>query len=318
MWPRFTLLFLLFFVITFAACSKKADKKLLDFAKLSDIAGVVSSINSGANVNARDDFGWTPVMVAAENGSETILRILLKNGGNVNVRNKYDWTPLMYAARNNHYSIVKLLLKNGAETSLVNSEGWTALMWAAAKGYKDILLELLNNGSDYTIKDFRGQTAFSHSRVNAHFEIAEILLSRGAKIIDADNAFGAFLLAERRGFMKLTPSKLKKAPGKVFVTRAAMLRAALLSSAEYGKVHDIKQLLLRGVNINCVDENGHTPLMLAIINEKVHAVAFLLANGADVDMEDKYGIKTIDIPRRYGVYDPNKYIKAINDSLIKD
>ncbi len=48
----------------------------------------------GADANARDNFGQTPVTAAAVSCSAPVLRTLLRAGGDVNVAMKDGWTPL--------------------------------------------------------------------------------------------------------------------------------------------------------------------------------------------------------------------------------
>ena len=50
------------------------------------------------DVNAQDEFGWTPLHNAASKGSEAIVHLLIVSGANVNARNADNSTPLHVAA----------------------------------------------------------------------------------------------------------------------------------------------------------------------------------------------------------------------------
>ncbi|KAK7409434.1 hypothetical protein QQX98_008395 [Neonectria punicea] len=52
---------------------------------------------------------------AAESGHEGIVKLLLEKGANVEAKDDYGWTPLLWAAENGHEGIVKLLLEKGAD-----------------------------------------------------------------------------------------------------------------------------------------------------------------------------------------------------------
>ncbi|PNH06520.1 Ankyrin repeat domain-containing protein 11 [Tetrabaena socialis] len=68
-------------------------------APTADTSHVQQLINHGADVNAHDNNGWTPLHTAAYHGQEEIVRILLAASADVNARNKAEETPLHLAAK---------------------------------------------------------------------------------------------------------------------------------------------------------------------------------------------------------------------------
>ena len=99
-----------------------------------DLQKVVLLLEKGAEVNARNTDGKTPLMFAAR-GSSTpeIVALLIEKGAEVNARNTNSWTPLMFAAENSSTpEIVQLLLEKGAEVNARNTAGYTPLKFAAA------------------------------------------------------------------------------------------------------------------------------------------------------------------------------------------
>ena len=79
----------------------------------------------GADPNASDLLGTTPLMIASAKGYLDIVILLLQFGANVDAIDKNDNTSLMYAV--SHPNIVKILLQNGATVSWENNKGETAL-----------------------------------------------------------------------------------------------------------------------------------------------------------------------------------------------
>jgi len=87
-------------------------------------------IAHGAEVDARNRFGATPLMIASQQGAQSI-EPLVAAGADVNATDKRGATPLMYAVwsadRQQAISAVRLLLKCGAQADQRDAQGMTAL-----------------------------------------------------------------------------------------------------------------------------------------------------------------------------------------------
>ena len=71
---------------------------------------------SGADVNSADDFGRTPLHVAASADYSEMVRFLIENGADIDLTtNGEKQTPLHFAAKNEAPQSVKILLAYGAE-----------------------------------------------------------------------------------------------------------------------------------------------------------------------------------------------------------
>ena len=106
---------------------------------------------------------------ACRKGELAGVRKYLQEGVNVNAANLAGWTALMLAAYNGHEEIVAVLVAGGAETDLQDSGdyGATALHWAASKGYLRIVEDLLAAGADASLKSKHGRTAHDVAKTDA-------------------------------------------------------------------------------------------------------------------------------------------------------
>ena len=99
-----------------SAFNAKATQRLELAAQRGDRASAACAIDDGADVNAKDRCGWTPLHVAASRGHEAIVSLLIDNGAEIDVRTlAYKSTPLHLAAIKGHKAIVQLLIDNGAK-----------------------------------------------------------------------------------------------------------------------------------------------------------------------------------------------------------
>ena len=83
---------------------------------------------------AEHEGGHTELMRAALEGETETVERLLESGTNVNERDDEGRTGLMFAVTNIHRDIANRLLKHGADVNAAADDGSTALMLAASAG----------------------------------------------------------------------------------------------------------------------------------------------------------------------------------------
>ena len=97
------------------------------------------------NPNETDAFGCTLLMRAAKTGNEWQLKRLLESGADVNLKDNDGWTALMYAVRyNENLECTELLIEAGASIKDKNNYGSSALILAACyNNNPNVLTQLL-------------------------------------------------------------------------------------------------------------------------------------------------------------------------------
>ncbi|KKP23819.1 MAG: hypothetical protein SZ59_C0003G0043 [candidate division TM6 bacterium GW2011_GWF2_28_16] len=120
-----------------------------------DLETAKKAVNNGADINAIDQYGQTPLMFAAEDGLADVAEFLIKNGADVNFKNNEGETSLMlacYCIDDYNYDgrvrIVEMLIKNEADLHAKNDSGRTALRYAAVSNFElDIIKLLVEKGA---------------------------------------------------------------------------------------------------------------------------------------------------------------------------
>ncbi|MBD0369478.1 MAG: ankyrin repeat domain-containing protein [Pyrinomonadaceae bacterium] len=146
-----------------------------------DFAALNSLISSGADLNARSNDEWTPLMLATIKGHTAMVEALLKNGADVNARNRKGWTALMFAVSMSDADTIRMLHMGGANVNARDKEGKTALMQAVNENNRESLKILLEVGADINLEDYSGETALDIARRRGYKEMVELLRRSGAR-----------------------------------------------------------------------------------------------------------------------------------------
>ncbi|KFV05221.1 Ankyrin repeat and SOCS box protein 3 [Tauraco erythrolophus] len=138
-------------------------------------------LEKGASEECVDDFGITPLFVAAQYGQLESLRLLISHGADINCQAKDRATPLLIAAQEGHTECVELLLSKGADPNLYcNEEDWQLPVHAAAEMGHEKILELLIPVTDRICDKGEGKVSPVYSAVyGGNKECLEMLLKEG-------------------------------------------------------------------------------------------------------------------------------------------
>jgi hypothetical protein len=141
----------------------------------------------GANANAFDRQRYDVVTIAAVADDVPTLKLVLEGGASAkNVTSPYDGTALIAAAHLGHVEVVQVLIKAGAPLDHVNNLTWTALMESIVLGdggkrHTETLRALVQAGANVNIPDRAGITPLAHARGRGYKEMVQILEKAGAR-----------------------------------------------------------------------------------------------------------------------------------------
>ncbi|AXK60214.1 ankyrin repeat domain-containing protein [Candidatus Chromulinivorax destructor] len=135
-------------------------------------------INAHVNVNIKNNYGVTPLHIAAKNNSAIAL-MLINAGAIINIKDKFGCTPLHETTTP---EIVSILIEKGADLNIQNKDGKTPLHEAIQ--YNDIKIAriLIDAGADLNLKNDNGYTALHQAILYNDIEIAKMLIDAGADV----------------------------------------------------------------------------------------------------------------------------------------
>jgi ankyrin repeat protein len=260
---------------------------------------------AGANVNAADAFGQTPLMIASQGGSKEVIKLLLDAGAraSINAKDVKGHTALMFAPMryDSEPEIVRVLIAAGADVNAVNEDGQTALMLAAQGGSIEIIQLLLKSGVSISTKDNKGQTALMYSSQPSSYrqpfnaDVSKILIQAGASVNEKDAQGLTALMYSSKVFTAQSADV-----SKVLIQAGASLNekdakgwtALMYASPRYyndSASEVVKVLIAAGADVNTLNEDGQSALMLAARWYDEETVIMLIAAGASINIKDKKG-----------------------------
>jgi len=276
--------------------------------RLSRELGILRLIAAGADVNATDEDGITPLKRACDLGNHRVVAALLESGArrvgatiDTDERAFHDdaaLPELHLAARSGDPQVVRMLLHDGANLAEIDRTRRTPLYWAANFGRDEVIQVLLSAGANPNAQCDRGLSPLRVAAFDGHAGCVTLLLAAGAEV-DAATPGGvtALHLAALWQRSRVVPLLLHAGanPNQADAAGQSPLMWALHQRARAEKglkraAVVIEQLLDAGTDSSATDPRGETALFAAVRTDQPAVVRRLLAHGADANAVSPDGL----------------------------
>ena len=161
--------------------NKELLKKVVSATKGSEIKAL---LKEGADVHAQNEWGMTPVMLAAQyNPNVSVLKAVLEAGADIfETEPKYRSNALHLAAnKSSSPKIIDTLLAAGADLNARNYLGETPLIMAVNTNPETrIVSELIKKGADINARDYQGHSVLEYAKSQQRTYIVKELKKLGA------------------------------------------------------------------------------------------------------------------------------------------
>ncbi|KAI2720643.1 hypothetical protein CBS147332_3883 [Penicillium roqueforti] len=155
---------------------------LSDLVSTHDLEGTRLLLQNGANPNiTAQHSGISPLAIAAHEGQDDIVALLLQHGANIDILDEVGHTPLHWACEKNSLDTVRLLLSHGAD--IEGSGQRTPLLSVAMKNQLQMAELLIKEGANVNARDAGGNNALrlATPAINP-IPMLQLLVDNGARL----------------------------------------------------------------------------------------------------------------------------------------
>ncbi len=305
----------------------QADKNIIQYYRA-----------KGAEINARDKFGNTPLHAAVTAGDSARSSILISLGCDVNALNNVRVSPYDIALKSDNTELSLLLLKHGARRS-VSSENSNQIILAKAvsNGNIDYIRQLIPLTSDDGIIS---DDVLRAAACQGDYAVFKVIFSYYLKASDSDfekklydlflsnDSFFSFAYSVKnydQSLVEINKNFFTKAPSEVlailFRARGANFCSAngitsLMTVSAFGNSERVKFIISKNGDLWKRDSAGFTPLIYSILYSNNETFVSLLEARADVNRADYNRWSPLSHSVNCGNYEITE--KLINSGAILD
>ncbi len=230
-----------------------------------DLQSLRALIVAGGNINAKNDFGFTPLILGVNAGDVNFVRdLIITPGIDIQAKDNTGRSALMHAVQKGNAKIVKMLTDVGADVNTRDWLGYTPALVAAKEGNNALLKNLLKLGADANAQDRLGRTILTWGIENKKRAIISIALAQPD--VQVNTVFGDDALTP----LMAAADKKDYATAKALITKHKAF-------------------------VNVLDNNGRNALYHAVLANDYSTAALLIKHGADAAVTDNEGVNMISV-----------------------
>jgi ankyrin repeat protein len=262
------------------AANATGETPLFTAVKSNSPSTIQVLLSEGASIYSRDTLGNSLLHAAVRWNSAKSAEKLIDSGAEINVHALNGKTPLHDAVRLGIIEIEPILTSHGADLEARDAEGNTPFMEAVMAGFPRTVERLKALGSDPSIRNNRGNTPLHIAVAMERSDLITPLLKWNTSI-HARNALGktpfqAALATSPRMVTTILNND------RIFTSDDDGASPLHIAINEHTSLDLIQRIVNQGARLSAVDAQGRTPLRLTVDQGRWDTAKFLADAGSDV------------------------------------
>ncbi len=284
--------------VVLVGCGKSAPNgSIHDAAKVGNIELINQHLETGVDVNSKDEIGFTPLHYIASGSQLEIAKLLIDKGANVNAKDLDGGTPLHAATPSNQSTeIVQLLVQKGANVNAKNNNGETPLDKLGSSNWSTSTEDILRKNGGKTSQELESAEANTEASLEKSSPPAEV--KPATPVAEAANSeadrmlFAHIIAAKNWNQWNINRIKMDFEDGADVNAKDDQGATPLHYAAYRGHTEIAELLISKGADLNTKDDNGETPLSEAEEVGLTHFGEVLTRKKETADLLRKHGGKT--------------------------
>ncbi len=184
---------------------KSKEELLFENLETGENEKVIYLLDNGANIEAIDSYGNTPLLKSLDNGNLELAKILLDKGANPLVSNAEGLSVATAAALQFNTDLFKKLVEKGASANPEVLGKMNLLMNLSMEGHSDMVSFILEKKpQDINLQDEFGNTALHYAVKGAHLDVVKAIMAKKPELnIINSNGMTALDIAEKDDYSKI-------------------------------------------------------------------------------------------------------------------
>ena len=289
-------------------CFKEAD--IFEAALTGNLHALTYYHQLGASLHELRANNTSLLHLCIDGNNPKLLIYLLNKGVNIDQADKSGTSPLILATMDkNRHKVLSILISRNATLDQRNNRHTSALTMAIKRFNVKAAILLINKGANINIRDgidtpltltHKAIIQTSHTSLIAELrDLETLLITKGAHVNGTDEnlQWSPLMLTASHYQDRQSMKQLK-----LLIQLGANLdqidknkRTALMIASSLGRIDALEYLIKFNASLNNFDKFGWTALMLAVYYNQKKVVQALLSAGADVNLNTKKGLSALKV-----------------------
>jgi ankyrin repeat protein len=291
------------------------QKRLLDATASNEIETIRLAIKAQVDLNCTDYDHRTPLHIAAAEGNDEIVKLLLKAGVVPTAKDRWGRTPLDDAVFGKHAITARLLklginnegnlnnenkmesdplipiIEDGDERIIIADDqidnvATRQLLQAASDGDLAELKKILERGVDLNLTDYDDRTVLHLAVCENHIEMVKFLVVEIKMNVNCFDRFRMTPLQDALTYGNFEICKILRDNGATICD--SQIASEVCEAAAVGDLKTLMRLDSTGVDLNIGDYDGRTALHLAACEGNLAVVEYLVSRGVRINPTDRW------------------------------